>query len=70
MIIAKGAKQLACDRKPYAIEIDGGLRVPARTVIIATGAAYRKPSIENLVAVRGRGCVLRRDIHGSTVVPR
>jgi len=48
VIIAKGAKQLACDRMPYAIEIDGGLRVPARTVIIATGAAYRKPSIENL----------------------
>jgi thioredoxin reductase (NADPH) len=42
MVIAKGAKQLACDRKPYAIEIDGSLRVPARTVIIATGATYRK----------------------------
>ena len=42
VIIAKGAKQLACDRKPYAIEIDDGPRVPARTVIIATGAAYRK----------------------------
>ena len=26
VIIAKGAKQLACDRTPYAIEIDGGLR--------------------------------------------
>jgi thioredoxin reductase (NADPH) len=48
VMITKGAKQLACDSKPYAIEIDDGLQVPARTVIIATGAAYRKPSIENL----------------------
>jgi thioredoxin reductase (NADPH) len=55
MVIAKGAKQLACDRKPYAIEIDGSLRVPARTVIIATGATYRKPSLENLSQFEGAG---------------
>jgi thioredoxin reductase (NADPH) len=55
VIIAKGAKQLACDRMPYAIEIDDDLRVPARTVIIATGAAYRKPSIENLSRFENAG---------------
>ena len=55
MIIAKDAKQLACDRKPYAIEIDGSTRVPARTVIIATGAAYRKPSLDNLARFEGTG---------------
>ena len=55
MLIAKGAKQLACERKPYAIEIDDSLRVPARTIIIATGAAYRKPSLENLSHFEGAG---------------
>jgi len=55
VIIAKGAKQLTGDRRPYAIEMDGSLRVPARTVIIATGAAYRKPSIENLPQFEGAG---------------
>jgi thioredoxin reductase (NADPH) len=55
VMIAKGAKQLACERMPYAVEIDGGLRVPARTVIIATGAAYRKPSIENLLQFENAG---------------
>ncbi|HXV83478.1 MAG TPA: FAD-dependent oxidoreductase, partial [Candidatus Binatia bacterium] len=55
MIIAKDAKQLACDRKPYAIEMDGSARVPARTVIIATGAAYRKPSLDNLSRFEGMG---------------
>jgi thioredoxin reductase (NADPH) len=55
VIIAKGAKNFACDRTRYAIEIDSGLRVPARTVIIATGAAYRKPSIENLAQFENAG---------------
>ena len=55
VIIANGAKQLACNRKPYAIEIDDTQRVPARTVIIATGAAYRKPAIENLAQFEGAG---------------
>jgi thioredoxin reductase (NADPH) len=55
VVIAKGAKHLACDRKPYAIEIDDSVRVPARTIIIATGAAYRKPSVENLSHFEGAG---------------
>jgi thioredoxin reductase (NADPH) len=55
VVIAKGAKQLECERKPYAIEIDGSGRVPTRTIIIATGAAYRKPSLENLAQFEGTG---------------
>jgi thioredoxin reductase (NADPH) len=55
VIIAKGAKRLVCERRPYVIEIDGGLRVPARAVIIATGAAYQKPSLENLSQFEGAG---------------
>ena len=70
VMIAKGAKRLVCERKPYAIEIDDDVRVLARTVIIATGADYRKPSLENLSQFEGRGRVLRRDFHGSAVVPR
>jgi thioredoxin reductase (NADPH) len=55
VVIAKGGKQLACERKPYAIEIEGSGRVPARTIIIATGAAYRKPSLGNLSQFEGAG---------------
>ena len=55
LLIAKRATQLACDRKPYAIEIDHGPRVPARTVIIATGAEYRRLSLENLSQFEGAG---------------
>jgi thioredoxin reductase (NADPH) len=55
VIIATGAKRLVCDRKPYAIEMDDNMRVPARTIIIATGAEYRVPTIEKLSEFKGVG---------------
>jgi thioredoxin reductase (NADPH) len=55
LMIAKGAQRLTCHRRPYAIEIDGGVRVPARTVIIATGAEYRRVPLENLQRFEGAG---------------
>ncbi len=61
LMIAKGAQRLACARKPYAIEIDDGPRVPARAVIIATGAEYRQLSLPNLSQFEGAGLY-----HGAT----
>jgi thioredoxin reductase (NADPH) len=55
LLIATSAIRLACDRKPYAIEIDHGARVLARAVIIATGAAYRRLALENLGQFEGVG---------------
>jgi thioredoxin reductase (NADPH) len=55
VLIAKGATELSCKRKPYAIEIDEGARVPARAVIIATGVQYRRLAIENLARFEGAG---------------
>jgi len=55
LIIARGAKALICDRKPYAIEIDEGSRVPARSIIIAAGAHYRKLPLDNLSQFEGCG---------------
>lgn len=55
LVVARGARKLACDRKPYAIEMEDGTRVPARTVIIATGAEYRRPPCENLLRFEGAG---------------
>jgi thioredoxin reductase (NADPH) len=46
---------LSCDSKPYAIDIDTGMRIPARTVIIATGAEYRKPNLANVTQFEGAG---------------
>jgi thioredoxin reductase (NADPH) len=55
VMIAKGGRKLTCERKPFAIEVDGNVRVPARAVIIATGAHYRKLPLENLSQFEGAG---------------
>ena len=55
LMIAKSAKTLKCDRKPYAIEIDHGSPVRARSVIVAAGAQYRKLPLENLAQFEGSG---------------
>ncbi|MEP6994521.1 MAG: FAD-dependent oxidoreductase [Acidobacteriota bacterium] len=55
LMIAKGARRLTCERRPYAIEIDEGPSVPARTVIIATGARYRRLEVDNLERFEGNG---------------
>jgi thioredoxin reductase (NADPH) len=55
VMIAKSATHLLCGGPQYTVEIDGAVRVPARAVIIATGAAYRKPALVNLSAFEGAG---------------
>jgi thioredoxin reductase (NADPH) len=55
VLVAKGATRLACDGQRYTVEVDDGPRVRARAVIIATGAAYNKPALENLSAFEGAG---------------
>jgi len=55
IMIARGATELSCARKPYHVRVDQGPGVPARSVIIATGVEYRKPPIENLSRFDGAG---------------
>jgi thioredoxin reductase (NADPH) len=55
MLIAKDAKGLGCDRRPYAVLIGEGQRVPARAVVIASGAQYRRLQLENLAKFEGAG---------------
>lgn len=55
VMIAKNAKYLSCERKPFAIEIDSDRRIPARAIVIATGAQYRKLPLENLSQFEGAG---------------
>jgi thioredoxin reductase (NADPH) len=55
MVIARSAVKLACTKRPYAVEIDGGTRIPARAIVIATGAQYRRLPLENLAQFEGVG---------------
>jgi thioredoxin reductase (NADPH) len=54
MLLAN-ATRLTCDRKPYAVELEDGSRIPARAIVIATGARYRKLPLENLARFEGAG---------------
>jgi thioredoxin reductase (NADPH) len=55
VLIAKSARALDCKRRPFVLEIDDGTRVTARTVVIASGAHYRKLALENLAQFEGSG---------------
>jgi thioredoxin reductase (NADPH) len=53
--VARGARRLSCERTPYVVEMDDGTSVPARAVIVATGAQYRKLKLDNLALFEGSG---------------
>jgi thioredoxin reductase (NADPH) len=55
ILIARDATSLTCDRKPYSLATGEAEPVRARAVIIATGARYRKPSLDNLAQFEGAG---------------
>ncbi|HWS19993.1 MAG TPA: FAD-dependent oxidoreductase [Nitrososphaera sp.] len=54
VLIAKGTR-LACEHKPYVVEMENGARIQTRTIVIATGAEYRRPPLKNLSRFEGAG---------------
>jgi thioredoxin reductase (NADPH) len=55
VMIAKGAAELTCEQKRHYVRLEDGATIPARTVLIATGARYRKPALANLAQFEGAG---------------
>jgi thioredoxin reductase (NADPH) len=55
MMLAHGVVRLERDAGPYQVVLDNGSRLAARSIVIATGAQYKKPSIANLVKFEGQG---------------
>jgi thioredoxin reductase (NADPH) len=48
-------KALHCDESPHRLELKCGGSVKARSIVIASGAVYRRPAIEGLDRFDGRG---------------
>jgi thioredoxin reductase (NADPH) len=46
---------LNCDQRPYEVKLDDGRTIPAKAIVIASGAQYNKPRIENLANFDGQG---------------
>jgi thioredoxin reductase (NADPH) len=55
LMVARSATRLDCGRQPYVLEVDHGERIEARTLIIASGAEYRKLSVRDAVRFEGAG---------------
>ena len=47
--------RLACERQPYFVSLESGATVAARAIVIASGAQYRRPPLENLQRFEGAG---------------
>jgi thioredoxin reductase (NADPH) len=48
-------KALYCGEYPLEVELAGSRRIAARTLIIASGAEYRRPAVDTLGRFEGRG---------------
>jgi thioredoxin reductase (NADPH) len=55
VLIANNVTKLNCDRTPYELIVDCGQVIHSRAVVIASGARYKKPQLENLPKFEGQG---------------
>jgi thioredoxin reductase (NADPH) len=57
IMIPVGVKTLDCSRpnNAFVLETDGGERIQARTIVVASGARYRHPAIADIARFEGRG---------------
>src|SRR5258708_9145675 len=55
MTVAHSIVKLDWARRHYRVVMDEGSVISSRTIIIATGAHYKKPAVENLKKFEGQG---------------
>jgi len=55
MMVGEKVVQIRCDQRPYQLTLQNGGLIETRSIVIATGAQYNKPKVENLAQFDGRG---------------
>jgi thioredoxin reductase (NADPH) len=55
IMVARSVERLNCDQHPYTVTLDDGHKIPARTIVLATGAQYNKPALPKLESFYGQG---------------
>jgi thioredoxin reductase (NADPH) len=55
MMIARNVARLNCDQRPYKVLLENGDTLFTRAIVIATGAQYNKPKLDNLAKFEGNG---------------
>ncbi len=55
LAVSRAVRKLECAADPFRLDLDDGQTVAARTVVIATGARYRKLDLPNYARFEGQG---------------
>src|ERR1700739_2236646 len=55
MTVGQKVMKLKCDQQPYELTLENGGLIETRSIVIATGAQYNKPKVENLSRFEGQG---------------
>jgi thioredoxin reductase (NADPH) len=55
MMVGQKVLKIRCDRRPYQLSLENGGGIAARSIVLATGAQYNKPKVENLAQFEGQG---------------
>jgi len=55
IMVARAVERLHCNQRPYRVELDDGQQIPARAIVLATGAHYNRPLLPKLEDFTGRG---------------
>jgi thioredoxin reductase (NADPH) len=55
LAISRAVTGIECGTTPYRLHLEDGQTFPARAIIIATGARYRKLDVENYARYEGQG---------------
>jgi thioredoxin reductase (NADPH) len=55
LAISRRAAAIQCEQNPLGIELEDGQRIATRSIVIATGASYRKLDVPNYDRYEGQG---------------
>jgi thioredoxin reductase (NADPH) len=55
MTIGQKVVKVRCDQRPYQLTLENGGVIDTRSIVIATGAQYNKPNVENMGRFEGQG---------------
>ncbi len=55
LLTPRRARALHCEQQPYRVELEDGDAVRARTIVVASGARYRRLDLPELPRFEGRG---------------
>ena len=55
ILVARAVMRLNCDEHPYSVILEDGETLLSRTIVIATGAQYNRPTIAGIERFVGRG---------------